>query len=268
MTLNSTRPQKVKQVDIGTPKIQTAQGTINNKNNVRSRKGKEVNTNTTSSEPVQHNEGAAKDLQMQEVFEKIHQLASDLKNLRQGVAKLLVEVFGNERVESLLNDLSKIKAAVDAGDTTFHAIVNLMQLMIDELQDGIDEAKFMIVGNSSNGFKEEGEKHFDDGYIFNSSAGSDIPAVPKGLQQPPQKQVDQSQTSVVESSAVADVANPLLPRKAVKLSAQKIDFNRRPRVRVALANAATSSSAGSLRRSKRSHDTTNQEREDKRQRHF
>ncbi|KAF7919716.1 uncharacterized protein EAE97_011634 [Botrytis byssoidea] len=266
MTLNSTRSQKGKQVVTGATKMQTAQGTINNKNNARSRKGKKVDANTTPSESVQDNEGAAKDLQMQDVFGKIHQLASDLKNLRQGVAKLLVEVFGNERVESLLNDLSKIKVAVDTGDTTFHAIVNLMQLMIDELQDGIDEAKFMIVGNSSNGFEEEGEKDFEDDYIINSSAGSDIPAVPKGLQQPPQKQVDQSQTSVVEPSAVADVANPLLPRKAVKLSAQKIDFNRRPSVRVALGNAATSSSAGSLRRSKRSHDTTNLEREDKHQR--
>ncbi|TGO10424.1 hypothetical protein BTUL_0135g00070 [Botrytis tulipae] len=266
MTLHITRSQKGKQVDTGTPKIQTAQGTINNKNNARSRKGKEVNTNTTPSEPVQDNEGAAKDLQMQEVFEKIHQLASDLKILRQGVAKLLVEVFDNDRVESLLSDLSKIQAAVDAGDTTLHTIVNLVQLIIDELQDGIDEAKFMIVGNSSNDCEEEGEKYFEDGNISNSSAGSDIPAVPKGLQQPPKKQVDQSQTSVVEPSAVADVAYPLLPREAVKLSAQKIHFNRRPSVRVALENAATSSSAGSLRRSKRIRDTTNQEREDKRQR--
>ncbi|KAF7891728.1 hypothetical protein EAF00_008030 [Botryotinia globosa] len=266
MTLHSTRSQKGKQVDTGIPKIQTAQGIINTKKSAPSRKGKEVNTNTTPSEPVQDNEGAAKDLQMQEVFEKIHQLASDLKNLRQGVAKLLVEVFGNERVESLLNDLSKIKAAVDAGDTTLHAIVNLMQLMIDELQDGIDEAKFMIVGNSSNDCEEEGDKDFEDGHISNNSAGSDITAVPKGLQQPPQKQVDQSPTSVVEPSAVADVAYPLLPRKAVKLSIPKIDFNRRQSVRVALDNATTSSSAGSLRSSKRIRDTTNQEREDKRQR--
>ncbi|TGO32902.1 hypothetical protein BHYA_0280g00070 [Botrytis hyacinthi] len=268
MTLHSTRSQKSKQVDTGTPKTQTAQGIMNNKNNARSRKGKEVDTNTTPSEPVQDKKGAAEELQMQEVFEKIYQLASDLKISRQGVASLLVKVFGDVRVESHLGDLSKIKAVVDASGTTFHAIVNLMQLMIDELQDGIDKAEFMIVGNSSNDCEKEGEEDFEDDYISNSSAGSDIPAVPKGLQQRPQKQVDQSQTSIVEPSAIADIAYPLLPQKVVKLSARRIDVSRRPSVRVALDNAATSSSAGSLRRSKRIRDTTSQEGEDKRQRRF
>ncbi|KAF7908851.1 hypothetical protein BELL_0628g00020 [Botrytis elliptica] len=250
MTLHSTRSQKGKQVDTGTPKIQTAQGIINDKKNARSRKGKEVDTNTAPSEPAKDNEGAAKELQMQEVFKKIHQLASDLKNLRHGVAALLVEVFGNVRVESLLGDLSKIKGAVDASGTTFHAI-----------------AKFMIVGNSSNDCEEEGEKDLEDGHISNGSAGSSIPAVPKRLQQPPQKQVDESQTSVVEPSAVADVTYPLLHRKAAKLSARIIDVNRRPSVSVALGNAATSSGADSLRRSKRIRDIAqDQEREDKRQR--
>ncbi|KAF7891114.1 uncharacterized protein EAF02_001439 [Botrytis sinoallii] len=251
MTLHSTRSQKGKQVDTGKPKIQTAQGIINDKKNARSRKGKEVDTNTTPSEPVKDNEGAAKELQMQEVFKKIHQLASDLKNLRHGVAALLVEEFGNVRVESLLGDLSKIKGAVDASGTTFHAIVNLIQIGIDEQQHGIDKAKFMIVGNSSNYCEEEGEKDLEDGHISNGSAGSGIPAVPKRLQQPPQKQVDESQTSVVEPSTVADVAYPLLHRKAAKLSARITDVNRRPSVSVALGNAGTSSGADSLRRSLR-----------------
>ncbi|THV50342.1 hypothetical protein BGAL_0154g00080 [Botrytis galanthina] len=266
MTLYSTRSQKGKQVDTGTPDIQTAQGIINNKNNARSRMGKEVDTNTTPSEPVQDNKVAAEEPQMQEVFEKMYQLASDLKKSRQGVASLLVKVFGNAGVESRLGDLSKTKEAVVASGTTLHAIVNLIQLGIDEQQNDIDEAKFMIVGNSSNDCEEEGENGFEDGYISNGTAGSGIPAVPKCSQQPPQKQVDESQTSAVEPSAVADVAYPLLPRKTANLSARRIDVNRHQSVSVALDNAATSSSAGSLRRGKRIRDTTNHEREDKRQR--
>ncbi|TGO24142.1 hypothetical protein BPAE_0111g00240 [Botrytis paeoniae] len=234
MTPNhNTRSQKGKRVDTGS---------INNKNNARSRKGKEVDTNTTPSEPAQDNEDATEKLQTQE------------DNLRQGVAAAVVKVFGIDRAESRLGDLSKIEGTADAYGTPLHAIVKRIQQGIDKCQSAIDKVKFMIVGNSSNDCEEEGEKDREDGYTSNGSAGSDIPAVPKRLQQPPHKQVDQPKASVVEPSAVADVAYSLIPRITAELSARRIDDNRPPGANAALDNAVTSSGASSLRRSKRIRD--------------
>ncbi|TGO44425.1 hypothetical protein BCON_0522g00020 [Botryotinia convoluta] len=197
----------------------------------------------------------------------IHQLASDLENLRQGVAAAAVKVLGNDQAESCIGDLSKIEGTADACGTPLHAIVNRIQQGIDEFQSAIDKAKFMIVGNPLDDCEEEGEEDFEDGYISNGSAGSDIPAVPKRLKQPPHKQVDQSQASVVEPSAAVDVAYPLIPRITAELSARRIDVKRPPSANAALDNAAISSGAGSLRRSKRIRNTAlNQEKEDKRQR--
>ncbi|KAF7890890.1 uncharacterized protein EAF01_010699 [Botrytis porri] len=246
--------QKSKKVDISTPHSQAAQGINNNMNNARS-------------QPVQDNEDAAEEPQTREVFEPIHQLASDLDGPQEGVAAAAVKVLSIDRAESRLDDLSKIQAIADACGTPLHAIVNRIQQVHNKLQSAIDKAKLMIASNPSNNCEEEVDKDFEDGLISDCSAGSDIPAVPNCLQQTPHKQVDQSQISVVEPSVAADVAYPMLPWKAAKSSARRIDVNRRPSFSVALDDAATSSGAVSLRRGKRIRERAqNQEREDKRQR--
>ncbi|KAF5870401.1 uncharacterized protein Bfra_009787 [Botrytis fragariae] len=262
---HNTRSQKGKNVDAGTPHLQTAQGIINKKNKARSRKGKELDTNT--SEPAQDNKDATEKLQTQKVFEPIHQLLFDLENLQQGVAAAAVKVLGIDGAKSCIGDLLEIEGTADACGTPLHAIINRIQQGIDKFQSAIDKAKFIIVGNQSDDCEEDGEEGFEDGYTSDGSAGSDILAVPESLQQPPHKQVYQSQASVVEPSAATDVAYPPIPRKTAELSAKRIDVNRRPSAKVALDNIATSSGAGTLRRSKRIRDTArNQEREDKRQR--
>ncbi|KAF7950392.1 hypothetical protein EAE96_007678 [Botrytis aclada] len=257
MTLHNTRSQRGKKADTVTPHVQKAQGMIDNNNNARSGKEKEVGTNTTLSEP-----------QMKKVFETIHKLASDLHDLRQGVAAVIAQVPGYDRPESRIGDLSMIKDTVDACDTPLHAVVSLMQLKIDLLRSATEKAKFMVDGNSSNDGEEERGEGFEDGDILEGSTGSDILAVPKGSQQPPHKQVDQSKASVVGPSAAAYVAHPFIPRVTAELSAQSSDVNCSQSAKVALDNAATSSGAGTLRRSKRVRDTTQNQKKDKRQRRF
>lgn len=303
MTLNNTRSQKGKQVDNGTSHLQMTQG---DKNNAQSRKGKEIDTNTTPLETVQDSQGATEKIPIQEMSEKVHQLAANVETLRHGMA------------------------AADACGTTLNAIINCIQQGIDELRPTIDKAEFMIVGNALHDC-EEGEDDFEDGYTSEGSAGSDIPAVPEktrhklqfsnqddqgiqedssgplsrsprsqlrtntcsaaiSLQQFLHNQAGQSQATLAKKFldtkgkmsaielrsrqrrdkkilAAANAANKFVPRMTIEVSVEKKDVNQPPSTNVELKNAAKSSDAGLLRRSKRICNTAyNKAKENKRQR--
>ncbi|TEY86473.1 hypothetical protein BOTCAL_0008g00480 [Botryotinia calthae] len=289
MTLQSTRPQKGKQVDTGTSHLQTIQG---DNNNAQSRKGKEVDTNTTPLETLQDNEGVTEEIPIQEISEKVHQLVSNVEILRHGMA------------------------ATDACGTTLHAIINRIQLGIDELRPTVDKAGFMIDAIPLDDC-DEGED-LEDGYTSDGSAGSDIPAVPetrqklqlinqddqgiqednsgplsrsppsqlrtnsrsasRSLQQPLHNQAGQSQATLAKNFldmegkmsaielrsrqrrdkkilAAANAANRFIPRMTVEVSVEKKDVNQPPSTNMELRNSAKSSDAGLLIRSKRIRST-------------
>lgn len=303
MTLHNTRSQKGKQVDTGKSHLQMTQG---DNNNAQSRKRNETGTNTTSLETVNDNEGATEKIPIQEMSEKVHQLASSVETLRYGMA------------------------AAAACGATLHANINRIQQGIDELRPTIDKAEFMIVGNALHDC-EEGEDDFEDGYTSEGSAGSDIPAVPEttrhklqlvnqddqGIQEdssgplfgsPPSQlhtntrsaasssqqflhnQAGQSQATLAKMFlekegkmstielrsrqrrdkkilAAANAANNFIPRITIEVSVEKKDVNQPPSTNVEFKNAAKSSDAGLLRRSKRIRNTAyNKAKENKRQR--